>query len=179
MVSATHRDLHAMSLGGDFRADTLHRLSTVIVEIPPLRNRREEIVPLARHFIGTEHRGKDIDAGALSLLEEYDWPGNVRELRNVLARASALTQGERITRDDVADALRNWGKPPAHISLRAPEPASKREPLRSRLKSVAHAEIRGALEQTQGNQRRAAELLGIPLRTFERHLHALRRAAPK
>lgn len=179
VISATHRDLRAMSLAGEFRADILHRLSTVVVEIPPLRDRREEIAPLARHFIALEPGGKDIDPGALSLLEAYDWPGNVRELRNVIARASALAQGPRITPSDVSDSLQHWQPPLSCTSLRPAEPIGKREPLRARLKSIAHEEIRSALERTQGNQRRAAELLGIPLRTFERHLHALRTPAPK
>ena len=179
VISATHRDLRAMSLAGEFRADIMHRLSTAVVEIPPLRDRREEIAPLARHFVASEPCGKDLDPNALSLLEEYDWPGNVRELRNVLARAGALAQGPCITPNDITDSLWHLQPLSSRPAPRPREPAGWREPLRTRLKSIAHAEIRGALEQTQGNQRRAAELLGIPLRTFERHLRALRSSARK
>jgi two-component system response regulator AtoC len=179
VVSATHRDLRAMSLAGEFRADILHRLSTVVVEIPPLRDRREDIVPLARHFIANDHGGRDVDPGALALLEQYDWPGNVRELRNVVARASALAQGSHVTPNDIADSLRNWQTPVSRTSQQAGKPHIKRGPLGARLKSIAHEEILRALEQTQGNQRRAAELLEMPLRTLERHLRVLRTSAAK
>jgi len=179
VVAATHRDLHAMTTRGEFRADAFHRLCVIAVELPPLRSRRDEIAPLARHFLAQEHGAKEIDPRALSRLEEYDWPGNIRELRNVLARAAILAQQPCITEGDLAEHLRTRALLPCARELAAPSgptPTWSQGSLRARLESLERAEMEHALESTDGNQRRAAELLGVPLRTFERRLRAWRGA---
>jgi two-component system response regulator AtoC len=200
IVAATHRDLHAMAARGEFRSDILHRLCVVTVELPPLRSRREEIAPLARHFLSHGVGAKEIDAAALARLEERDWPGNVRELRNVLASAALLAKGPCITESDIPESTR----PPVHAAAESRlqysdagaesrlqysdagaesqlhdsgAGALTSEPLRTRLKSVERAELQKALEATHGNQRRAAALLGVPLRTFERRLRAWRQSS--
>jgi len=178
IVSATHRDLHAMAARGEFRADILHRLCVIAIDIPPLRSRREEIAQLARHFLTQERNAVEIDPRALSVLEAYDWPGNVRELRNVVARAAVLAEGPCITEAELASALGSRHRDPlrheaAPISS-ASELLSSRETLRVRLEAVEREAVFRALEQTGGNQRRAAQLLGIPLRTIERRLQTWR-----
>jgi DNA-binding NtrC family response regulator len=178
IVSATHRDLQAMTARGEFRLDLLHRLCVVPIELSPLRARPSEIAPLARHFLALQEGPRAIDSAVLARLEAYDWPGNVRELRNVIARAAALAQGPCIELHDLPDALRE----PASARLSAsgfyPRPSSgaRTDPraLRDHLRTVEQDELRRALSQSGGNQRRAAALLGLPLRTFERRLRALR-----
>jgi len=173
IIAATHRDLSAMAVRGEFRADMLHRLCVVTLELPPLRERREEIAPLARYFLARGVGARQIDAEALASLEARDWPGNIRELRNVLASAALLARGECITASDLGEPARPPA-PSAKASAASPSDGLADQPLRSRLKSVERAELQKALEATRGNQRRAAELLGVPLRTFERRLRAWR-----
>ncbi len=95
IICATNRDLKAMADAGEFRADLYYRLSTFVIEVPPLRERREDIPALARHFLRkhdfSRRVAKDISQAALDLLMAYDWPGNVRELRNVMERAIILS----------------------------------------------------------------------------------------
>jgi DNA-binding NtrC family response regulator len=169
LVAATRRELRAMVERGEFREDLWQRLSGITIELPSLRARRDEIAALARHFLAQVEGAREIDPTALALLEAYDWPGNMRELRNVLARASSLATGPCITERDLPDDIRAASQSPGAVS--AAEHAAS---LRAHLKAVERAELLRALDRTQGNQRKAALLLGIPLRTFERHLRALR-----
>jgi DNA-binding NtrC family response regulator len=179
VVAATHRDLEAMAQRGDFRLDLLHRLNAVTVELPPLRERAEDIVPLVSHFLAqaVSEWGGDttgIDADALEVLQRYAWPGNIRELRNVLARAVAIADGDRIKVHDLPDRVRDGA--PAKPAHGAPPMGRVTQPLdlREHLRQVERDLVLGALERTGGNQRQAAELLGLPQRTFERRLAALR-----
>jgi two-component system, NtrC family, response regulator AtoC len=180
IISATHRDLHAMAARGEFRADILHRLCVIAIEIPPLRSRREEIAQLARHFLTQERKALEIDPRALSVLETYDWPGNVRELRNVMARAAVLAQGPCITQVELLSSLGPRQKDSLFYQAGPLSAASERfassETLRMRLEAVEREAVFRALEQTGGNQKRAAQLLGIPLRTIERRLQTWRQA---
>jgi DNA-binding NtrC family response regulator len=174
-IAATHRNLEAMAEAGEFRLDLLHRLNTVTVVLPPLRERREEIRALVDYFL--EHASREwgtrraqVEPAALSLLEQHSWPGNLRELRNVLARAAALVEGDMITVAELPEGLRQRGTvQPSRATI--PAPATD---LRSHLRDVERDLITGALEKSGGNQRRAAELLGMPLRTFERRLAVLK-----
>jgi DNA-binding NtrC family response regulator len=162
-----------MAARGEFRTDILHRLCVVTLELPPLRERREEIAPLARCFLSHGVGAKQIDAGALARLEERDWPGNIRELRNVLASAALLAQGPCITSRDLGEPARPAAQAAHELASSVPADLINQS-LRSRLKSVERAELQKALEATRGNQRLAAALLGVPLRTFERRLRAWR-----
>jgi two-component system, NtrC family, response regulator AtoC len=174
VIAATNRDLNAMAEHGQIRADFLHRLSVLVVELPPLRRRREEIAALASHFVAQEDRARTLAPEVLTRLMQHDWPGNVRELRNALARAAALATGSVITVRDLPEYLR---RPPVH-AVQAKVPAEGalpvRESLRAQLKRIENAKLLNALEATGGNQRQAAALLHLPLRTFERRLRALR-----
>jgi two-component system response regulator AtoC len=179
IVSATHRDLHAMAARAEFRFDILHRLCVIAIELPPLRERREEIATLARHFLAQGEGVRAIDPRAVSKLEEYAWPGNVRELRNVVLRASALAAGDCIGVDDLPDNVRGIARITETMTLGAPRAAAALDEtaLRTRLKSVEREELLRALSAAGGNRRRAAALLSLPLRTFERRLSALRKCS--
>ena len=179
VIATTHRDLAAMTEQGTFRLDLYHRLNSVVVRVPPLRDRREEIAALANHFLERvgmgSHNGKPrISDRALEQLRAYKWPGNVRELRNVIERAAALCSSERI---DVRDL-------PSHVANGTASPASDangngttvdREGLDLRASLQEHEArlIAEALRRSRGNQRRAAGFLRLPLRTFERKLKTL------
>ncbi|HMG21834.1 MAG TPA: sigma 54-interacting transcriptional regulator, partial [Kofleriaceae bacterium] len=111
VIAATHRDLEGMVEAGRFRQDLWYRLNTVTLRIPPLRERVDEIRPLAERFLKEARRqaGSDvrtIDPRALAALEGYGWPGNVRELRNVIERAVVLAEGSTITPADLTDRVR-------------------------------------------------------------------------
>ena len=99
LVAATHRDLPALVAEGGFRADLYYRLNVVPIDLPPLRERLADIVPLAEHFLA--RTGKRLSGGAASRLLAYDWPGNVRELRNVVERAALLVRGAVIAAGDI------------------------------------------------------------------------------
>jgi DNA-binding NtrC family response regulator len=177
IVCATHRDLGAMAARGELRLDLFHRLSVIVLELPPLRERREEIAPLAQHFLSQCAGVRQIDHAALSCMEQYDWPGNVRELRNVIARASALATGACITARDLPEMTvshRREAQGDDALPLPTPQPATAEAPLRTRLKSIERDAVLRALQQAGGHQRRAAALLGVPLRTFERRVRAVR-----
>jgi transcriptional regulator with PAS, ATPase and Fis domain len=149
ILSATNRDLQALVAEGKFRRDLYYRLAGVTVNVPPLRERRERIVPLARGFLAEAAQSAGMPAPALSAsamtsLNRHDWPGNVRELRNVIERALALSEGHPIE--------------PYHLLLDA---ASGKEPRMDERQRVALA-----LEAARGNQSRAAEILGVSRRTL-------------
>jgi len=197
LVAATHRNLEAMASAGTFRSDLWHRLNTLTVEIPPLRERREDIAPLATTFLQSESTGAGIaspalTSEALTTLEAYSWPGNVRELRNCIAYAVALLVGNRITPDELPSRVRGFAPATCdsagaasalsraeRISLLSEAPEGPLQlDLRLHLKQVELELIRSALLRAAGNRREAAASLGLPLRTFERRLNTLHGRAP-
>ena len=111
IISATNTDIENRLKEGKFRDDLYWRLNVIEIKIPPLRERRDDIEVLAKHFITkfSEEHNKDvkgIDQSVLPLLFEYSWPGNVRELGNVIERAVVLTEGNHITADDLPDKIK-------------------------------------------------------------------------
>ncbi len=166
-IAATNQALETQVLQGRFRRDLFHRLNMVVLRVPPLRERPEDILPLAEHFLGTErnsecHGTLSLGSCARVALVAYPWPGNVRELRNVLARAALLASTPVLAaRDlDLPDAITS---PSTGDADRHPPPdTSGVQEERDR--------IRKALLDCAGNQTRAAELLGIPRRTLLRRL---------
>jgi DNA-binding NtrC family response regulator len=163
VVAATNRELERDVDGGRFRADLFWRLCVVPVVLPPLRERRDEIVPLARHFL---RPGLELSPDAEELLRQAPWPGNVRELQNVIERAGLLCQGTVIE----AATLQPWLGP---ARAGAPLPAAVLVPydpfaaLAGRtLQSVEQELIRRTLERCGGNRTRTAELLGISVRSL-------------
>lgn len=162
-VSATHRDLPGMVQRGQFREDLYYRLNVGAIDIPALRERQEDIMPLARHFLEKTATVvgatcSDIDLAVAPLLETYRWPGNIRELRNVMERAAILAMGQTVTarhlpREIVgAEAVLITPSVAAHNTA-APQILS--------LAAVEENHIRQVLQQCGGNKTQAAELLGI------------------
>ena len=189
VIAATHRNLAAMAEQGTFRLDLYHRLNSVVLRIPPLRDRKQEILPLAQHFLARFQGGANLsisDEAAARLLA-YHWPGNVRELRNVIERAVALCETTLIREEDLPHHLVLADqRTPVSQDLREPEPEPAPQPaaatplsvdsslgLRRLLRQQEIDLIEAALHSTDGNQKRAADLLQIPLRTFERKLRVL------
>ena len=157
LVTATNQDLKTAAEQGRFRFDLYHRLCQVQLRVPPLRERREDIIPLATHFIETQKQGLGISREAANTLEAYAWPGNVRELRNVMIRAAVFAQGAEITVLDLPEECRHN----AYASSLA------------RLSVLGEAErdaIAQVLEQTGGHQQQAAKSLGISRRTLQRRI---------
>jgi len=185
VVAATHRDLAAMVAEGRFRLDLFHRLNVLSVHLPPLRERREEIAPLAEYFLSRlvptmGSRVTRIELGAMALLLSHDWPGNVRELRNAIEHAVTLAEGSSIGPNELPHSIRSLGSNAMVAQSPAPPPPSSAPPsqneprgLRALLRMHEAQLIHAALEKTGGNQRRAAALLELPLRTLERKIASL------
>jgi DNA-binding NtrC family response regulator len=178
VVAATNKDLKAMVGRGEFREDLYWRLAVVPIQVPPLRERREDIPLLAAHilarrrgaakaFAGDESRYPTrISAGAMSRLAAYHWPGNIRELENVLSRAAILCDGDEIRSEDLVEAgLGPAGKVKGPM-VEAPAAGQVGErPLKAILEDTVRAverqAIADALAQSAGSPTRAAKLLGI------------------
>ena len=171
VVAATNRDLHADVERGRFRADLLYRLHVVPIHLLPLRERRDEIVPLAEHFLAGRAA---LDAEVARALTEYSWPGNVRELQNVLQRVLVLAGGTidaAVLRRELAGA-----RPPAVLPTAAGDPI---EALVGRtLAEVESRLITATLARCGGNRTRAARTLGIGVRTLFNKLAAPRPPVP-
>lgn len=160
LIAATNRHLKQEVERGRFRADLYYRLNVVQITVPPLRERRGDIVPLAESFLREfkERFGKNLSAispGARQLMESYAWPGNVRELRNVMERIVLLESGDTILPEHLPGELLNPGPPSRDLSAGAdgaPGP---------RLQRVEKDCIAQALEDTGGNVVKTARLLGL------------------
>ena len=158
IVTATNRDLAAEVAAGRFRADLFYRLRVIPITLPPLRERREDIQALVKHFTAHFNRefGKhvrEIAPEAQAMLNAYAWPGNVRELRNVIERAVLLTDGEAIgARELPPEVAAPMAQPAAAASL--PADGVKLDEVERRL-------LAEALERAHGNQSHAAALLGL------------------
>jgi two-component system response regulator AtoC len=168
-VSATHRDLPAMVQSGHFREDLYYRLNVGAIDLPALRERPDDILPLAAHFLekmapvlGVDSPG--FDAAVEPLLKAYRWPGNVRELRNVVERAAILSRGERITAQHLPKEIVGEASLP-------PTPESPKFGATVRpLSDIETDYIRHVLQLCAGNKTQAAELLGINRLTLRNKL---------
>jgi len=168
VVTATHRDIAVMVEAGEFRRDLLHRIAPLVLEVPPLRARVEDIARLAEHFLGGT--GLRVNPAGLRVLHRHPWTGNVRELRNVLLRARAAH-----ALDDDADIET---LEPRHLGLTHPRPESDSVPASTTsvrslqpLREVITAYSRAAVDAHQGNLRAAARALQVSPTTLYRHLH--------
>ncbi len=161
-VAATNKDLQQEVAAGEFREDLYYRLNVFPIELPPLREREEDIEPLAGYFLQkiaqkTRRSVAGIDAEALAALKNYHWPGNVRELENVMERCSIIA--------------RNGVIKLAHLPLanQTPQPADNQtSPLN--LRKTERLQVIRALRETKWNKSRAAELLGVTRRTINRKI---------
>lgn len=175
VIAATNRDLVAALRSGTFRDDLFYRLAVLVLRLPSLRERPEDVFPLAQHFLAVlNHRAatipgaerKHLSPGGRNFAETYPWPGNVRELENTLARICALIPGDTIRREDFA----------AHV-IPTDAAGASRSPLASRqnfslLKEVESVErqlIQQALRESGGVKERAAKLLGLASRQALAH----------
>lgn len=182
IVSATHRPLEQEITNGNFRADLFYRLRVVTVDIPALRERREDIPLLAETFVRTAAQRYDLperglSQGTLKRLLEYNWPGNVRELRNTIDRAVIMAEGDEITPRDLPDEI-TAGMPVSAITdgasaendgLRIPFTADFREDRRE----FERRYISRCLEHTNGNVTRAAEILDMHRQSLQHKLRQL------
>src|SRR5881397_640970 len=162
IIAATNVDLREMMEDGRFREDLFYRLHVISIQLPPLRDRKDDITLLVHHFLekyGEENRKRDLELmpEALDLLTEYDWPGNVRELENVIERAVVLTPGSRIGVELIPDHVRKAPKFQMPQFVVPPEGISFKDVITDFEKRL----IESTLEAAGGGQKRAAELLHI------------------
>jgi DNA-binding NtrC family response regulator len=188
VITATHRDLAAMVHTGAFRADLFYRLSVVPIELPALREVREDIPLIARHLCQQLQLNDRISAAAMAALQDYSWPGNVRELRNVLERAAVMCGDREIRPEDLrlpkTAAVPDWAPAPVWMptspitaSLLSPVPVepvsipkSSGADARAHLKEMERQMIIEAMERNRGNKAAVARELGIPLSTLKRRI---------
>ena len=164
IVAATNQDLEMAVDAGRFRSDLFHRRNQCQIRVPPLRERRADIVPIAEHFLRQHAANAEFSAEAKAALERYLWPGNVREVRNVVIGAVIAARSYRIAVED----------------LPLPEPAAPPRAAGSTatgLEGIERDAILAALQEAGGHHQRTADLLGISRRTLSRKLK-LYRAEP-
>jgi DNA-binding NtrC family response regulator len=168
-IAATNTDLLVAVQQGTFRDDLYYRLNVIVIKLPPLRERSEDIPLLAEHFIRkfcaeNERELCMLDPGALKILLDYDWPGNVRELENVIERAVVLATGKVITAEvfpvklSPAPLAENFSLPDGNL------------PLKEKVGNFERTLILSALEKTGWNQRKAADLLSVNATTLSEKL---------
>jgi two-component system response regulator PilR (NtrC family) len=173
VVAATNRDLKQMVSDGRFQEDLYYRLNVIPIEIPPLRDRRDDIPTLVDHFV-EKHRQRSgkrvdgVDPGVTEALGRYDWPGNVRELENVLERAATLCSGGIIDAGDLQ--LR---PKVANTEVPIPNTVAPGEKLGDALEDIERDAIVRALEQTRYNKTKAAQLLGMTFRSLRYRIKKL------
>jgi len=172
IIAATNRDLAAEVKAGKFREDLFYRLDVIRIKVPPLRERREDILLLAEHFLRrfAEEHGRPkmtFSRAALSRLADHSFPGNVRELENIVERAVTLCEGSVVGEEDLPASLRGTLPPP-------PPEADERVPvgfdLQRHLDELERTYLNKALAQSGGVKQDAAKLLGISFRSFRYRL---------
>ncbi len=174
-ITATHRDLEAMVAKGEFRADLFYRLNVVTLATPTLRERLEDLEPLAIHLchvaaVANARRPVDFDVAALDLLKRQKWPGNVRQLQHFIERLVVLSSGPRISEKDVESEL---ARHPGAIGLAAamgegphvPKDSSLVE-LRAAIRKAERRALEKAVAHTNGNRDAMARVLGISRRAL-------------
>ena len=195
VIAATNANLEVAIAERKFRSDLYYRLNVIHLEIPPLRDRKEDILPLVQSFVekfAAENKRNinSIAPAALQLLEEYDWPGNVRQLENIIERAVILCSGEQLSRADFADVL----KSPASPSVGRSDSSEETDPLQGNqelgwpedrltgLEGKAYTTVIGevekklilfALRRFRYTKTRAASFLGINRNTLDKRIKEL------
>ncbi len=165
VFAATNRDLREAVKHGSFREDLFYRLNVLTVNVPPLRDRKEDIPLLVKYFLNrfsTDHSAvRDTSPEALYCLENYDWPGNVRELENVIRRAVALRKEDFILPEDL----------PPNLQIPPTENAQHMiRPVDATLTAYEKAAIQNALARSGNNRKKSAQILGIGEATLYRKL---------
>jgi DNA-binding NtrC family response regulator len=176
VIAATNRDLEAAVTAGTFREDLYYRLKSFLVEVPPLRERREDIPLLVDHFIKLSAEKYDqqtiqnVDQRSLEMLRAYDWPGNVRQLQKVIEASVTLCDSDTLS----VDRQRLY---PARSTPAAPAPPPNTKPLREGTSEYTRGRIEEALLKCHGQvggQAGAAALLGVPDSTLHSRIKALK-----
>jgi two-component system, NtrC family, response regulator AtoC len=166
LVAATNKDLEEEIRAGDFRRDLFYRIAVVPIHLVPLRQRRDEVALLVRHFIDQYNKKlrldiKGISADAMRLMLDYSWPGNVRQLENTIERAMVLADDTTLGVEDLPDSIRS-----PVPSLDGPDMADDELSVKKHGEALERRLIRQALERTGGNKTRAAELLELSSRAL-------------
>lgn len=164
-IAATNKDLEEEVARGTFREDLFYRLNVISLHLPALRDRPEDVEPLAEYFLARAavkagRTLKGISPGALAALQDYRWPGNVRELQNVIERGAILAEGETLTAEDLPLKL--------HKSSAAADGAGAGEPVT--LRDAERIQISRILRRTGWNKSRAARMLDVTRRTLDRKI---------
>ncbi len=167
IIAATHRNLEEASEAGSFRQDLYFRLNVLSVHIPPLRERREDVIPLARYFLNRhsrleKRRDVTLSPEAEACLLEYDWPGNVRELESVIQNAVVLTSGNVIQPADLSEDVRDCGDKPGSRGL-----------FHETVREARKQAILKAFKQAGGNYTETARLLGLHVNYLHRLIRSL------
>ncbi len=168
LIAATNQDLMQAVKAGTFRNDLFYRLNVLSLMMPPLRDRREDIPMLAKHFVDkyvkkSNTRGKKLSLEAMACLAKYDWPGNVRELENALEHAMVLSTSESIQPDDLPESILEKGLPSNAEGAR----------YHSQVKELKKQLILDALEETKRNYTEAANVLGVHVNYLHRLIRNL------
>jgi two-component system response regulator PilR (NtrC family) len=171
VIAATNRDLAAMVKQGGFREDLFYRISVIPIELPPLRERREDIPDLVEHFThkfcAQTGRALQVSERAMEHLERYSWPGNVRELEHTVERAVALERTDTIQPEALPQQVTNYN--PSRVDPSAFDLPDEGINLVAHLEHLEKSYLLEALRRTGGNQTRAAEVLHLSVRSL-RHL---------
>ena len=180
ILSATNKNLEKEVIAGNFREDLFYRLNVIEIKVPPLRERKADLRPLAQYFLEKYSRemGKEItkfSSYAIDMLNKYDFPGNIRELENLLERSVALSTTNIILPDSLALSIhkRRWieGFGDRRFDL---DDVSRGVSLDSILEEIERAYLKKALDCSNGSKNKAAELLGISFRSLRYRLDKLR-----
>jgi len=166
VISATNRDLGAMVSQEKFREDLYYRLSVVPIRVPALRERPQDIRPLAEYFLEdfcarNNFKRKAVDEEVFPLLENYGWPGNARELRNVIERMAILTAGERLSRESIP------------VEIRVQRESGPKSTIQEARESAEREHILRALEESKWNVSSAARALGMERTNLHKRIRAL------
>jgi two-component system, NtrC family, response regulator HydG len=172
VVAATNRNLGELAAAGKFRSDLYYRLNVVPLQLPPLRDRREDLAALAGHFL--RETGRTFSAEAMASLERYPWPGNVREMENVVARLKVLKPEGDFQLADLPQAIRGAQPLPGLPQNPAPSSATGVD-LYAALGELEDRLIREALERSGGNKNQAAQSLGLNRTTLVEKLRKMSR----
>jgi DNA-binding NtrC family response regulator len=181
IIAATNRDLAIAMKEGTFRPDLYYRLNVVTVHLPPLRERRDDLLLLIRHFAQAKAREMNIPEKsfrpeAIDVLMRYHWPGNVRELENLIERLLVLVDGSSIGPDDLPEQVRRSEHDPGTIKEQV---LQGRKSLGSAVDEFEREIIMEALGQTDFNQTRAAEMLGTTRRILKYRMDKLGISGPE
>jgi DNA-binding NtrC family response regulator len=168
VIAATNRDLRAMVADGRFRDDLYYRINVLSIDVPPLRERREDIPVLIDYFLkkhtkNTSRLVTGLTAETKKLMNEYSWPGNVRQLESAIERAILLSEGDLITAEDLPTEVRQEVGPASEGAFKLPAEGINFEDVERNL-------ITQAMEQTDYNITKAAKLLGLTFRTLQYRL---------